>query len=106
MKFLERLTLIVALSILGACATAPVDYPKTPSTALEDTQDTFYGKRVAALTSAHPGGGSGFYVLGESYVQIWCMPMKLSGDLVRLFDLFSVNEFHAFNDLRQVREAA
>jgi hypothetical protein len=34
------------------------------------------------------------------------MPMKSSGDLVRLFDLFSVNEFHAFNDLCQVREAA
>ena len=40
-----------------------------------------------------------------SYVQIWCMPMKLSGDLVRLFDLFSVNEFHAFDNLCQVREA-
>ena len=65
MRFLERLTLIVALSILGACATAPVDYPKTPSTAFEDTQDTFYGKRVAALASAHPEGGSGFYALGE-----------------------------------------
>jgi putative cardiolipin synthase len=33
--------------------------------ALEDTQDTYYGARVAALTSAHPEGGSGFYVLVE-----------------------------------------
>ena len=42
----------------------------------------------------------------ESYGQIWCMPMKSSGDLVLLFDLFSVNELHACNDLRQVCEAA
>ena len=41
-----------------------------------------------------------------SYGQIWCMPMKSSGDLVRLLDLFSVNEFHTFNDLRQIRETA
>lgn len=41
-----------------------------------------------------------------SYRQIWCMPLKSSGDLVRLFDPFSVNELHAFHDLRQVREAA
>ena len=41
-----------------------------------------------------------------SYGQIWCMPMNSSGDLVRLLDLFSVNEFHTFNDLRQIRETA
>jgi len=41
-----------------------------------------------------------------SYGQIWCMPMKSSGDLVLLFDLFSVNEFHTCNDLCQVFEAA
>ena len=44
--------------------------------------------------------------LKESYSQIWCMPMKSSGDLVGLFDLFSINEFHAFNNLCQVFEAA
>ena len=41
-----------------------------------------------------------------SYSQIWCMLMKSSGELVWLFDLVSVSEFHAFNDLHQVREAA
>ena len=41
-----------------------------------------------------------------SYGQIWCMPMKSSGDLVGLFDLFSVNKFHAFNHHCQVFEAA
>jgi len=41
-----------------------------------------------------------------SYGQIWCMPMKSSGDLVLLFDLFSINEFHTCNDLCQVCEAA
>jgi hypothetical protein len=34
------------------------------------------------------------------------MPMKSSGDLVCLFDLFSVSELHACDDLRQVRETA
>ena len=42
----------------------------------------------------------------QSYCQIWCMPRKSSGDLVGLFDLFSVNKCHAFNDLCQVFEAA
>ena len=47
-----------------------------------------------------------FVSFGESYCQIWCMPRKSSGDLVGLFDLFSVNKCHAFNDLCQVFEAA
>jgi len=34
------------------------------------------------------------------------MPMKSSGDLVGFLDLFSVNKFHAFNDLCEVFEAA
>ena len=42
----------------------------------------------------------------ESYSQIWCMPMKSSGDLVGFFDLFSVNKFHALNDFCQIFEAA
>ena len=41
-----------------------------------------------------------------SYGQIWCMPMKSSGDLVGLLDIFSVNKCHAFNDLGEVFEAA
>ena len=49
---------------------------------------------------------SGVRLSGESYCQIWCMPRKSSGDLVGLFDLFSVNKCHAFNDLCQVFEAA
>ena len=51
-------------------------------------------------------GITGQYGVETSYSQIWCMPMKSSGDLVRLFDLFSVNEFHTLNDFREVREAA
>ena len=49
---------------------------------------------------------SGTIKAGLSYCQIWCMPMKSSGDLVGWFDLFSVNKFHAFNNLCQVFEAA
>ena len=50
--------------------------------------------------------GKPFRKGNQSYCQIWCMPRKSSGDLVGLFDLFSVNKCHAFNDLCQVFEAA
>jgi hypothetical protein len=46
------------------------------------------------------------YAAGPSYSQIWCMPMKSSGGLVGLFDLFSIDESDAFDHLRQVLEAA
>ena len=46
------------------------------------------------------------FVCPTSYGQIWCMPMKSSGDLVRLLNFFSVNELHPLDDLRKVREAA
>jgi hypothetical protein len=40
MKALYNFVQLVALGVLGACATtAPFDYPQTPSTALEDTDD-------------------------------------------------------------------
>lgn len=48
----------------------------------------------------------GYIVPARSYSQIWCTPMKSSGDLIRLFDLFSVDELHAFNDFGKVLEAA
>ena len=51
-------------------------------------------------------GSFSFAAALTSYCQIWCMPRKSSGDLVGLFDLFSVNKCHAFNDLCQVFEAA
>ena len=42
----------------------------------------------------------------KSYCQIWCIPMKSSGDLVGLLNFFSVNELHSLNDFCQVSEAA
>lgn len=40
MKVLYKFVQLVALGVLGACTTtAPFDYPQTPSTAFEDTDD-------------------------------------------------------------------
>lgn len=62
----RKLVLTIAFGILGACATtAPTDYPKTPSVALQDTQDTALGKRVIELAADRPTGESGFYVLRD-----------------------------------------
>ncbi len=61
---------------------------------------------IGVVVPSKSSYANGFAYALESYSQIWCMPMKSSGDLVGLFDLFSVNKFHAFNHLCQVFEAA
>ena len=66
MSLVRILPIAMALGILGACATSvPEDYSKTPSAALQDTQDTALGKRVAELIAGRPAGESGFYVLRD-----------------------------------------
>ena len=58
--------IITATGLLG-CATVDFDYPKQESTALEstDTADTYLGKQLHALASAHPDGESGFVPLAD-----------------------------------------
>jgi len=46
---------VLALLVLGGCATVNFDYPKTESRFDPDTADTFMGKRVAPSIAAHPG---------------------------------------------------
>lgn len=41
-----------------------------------------------------------------SYSQIWRMPMQSSGDLIRLFNLFSIDVFHSLDDFCQITKAA
>ena len=65
MIFIRAPALLVVVSILAACATVPFDYPRTPSTAFQDTEDTYVGQYVAAVSAAHAEGGSGFYLLQE-----------------------------------------
>jgi putative cardiolipin synthase len=65
MDAFAKLSLTVALTILASCTTAPTDYPKAPSFALEDTRTTELGRRVSELTRTHVADESGFYVLTE-----------------------------------------
>lgn len=55
---------VLLVLFLTGCATAPLDFPKTPSEALSGTGDTRLGKGVAAWTAARPGE-SGFYPLSK-----------------------------------------
>jgi putative cardiolipin synthase len=54
-------TLMFALS---GCATVDFDYPKPPSTALMDTNDTYLGTKLAGLAENHPGE-AGFYPIAD-----------------------------------------
>ena len=65
MDAFAKVSLTVALTILASCTTAPTDYPKAPSFALEDTRTTELGRRVSELTRTHAADESGFYVLTE-----------------------------------------
>jgi len=47
---------------LGGCASGPVDYPRTDSSVITDTQETTAGRHVAKWRQGHPGM-SGFYPL-------------------------------------------
>ena len=59
---LQLLTLAAIFALLGACATAPFDYPKEHSVAITDTSDTHLAREVKEWTDAN-GGLSGFYPL-------------------------------------------
>ena len=47
---------------LSACASLPVDYPRTTSSAIQGTDAAILGRGIAPLTAAHPGQ-SGLYPL-------------------------------------------
>jgi len=56
------ITLLLTAGLFTGCATAPIDYPRTPSEAITDTRDTTLGKAAADWQKKHPGT-SGFYPL-------------------------------------------
>ena len=47
------------------CASVDFDYPKTQTTALEDTADTHLGEQIGDLEDKHPGT-AGFHLLSDS----------------------------------------
>lgn len=58
-----RSFMVLTTSFIAAgCASVDFDYPKPTSTALGDTQDTYFGKQMAAFEETR-AGESGFYLL-------------------------------------------
>jgi len=58
------IVIILALFLMGGCASLPTDYERHDSHAFMDTDDTRFGKAIHAQKLAHPGQ-SGFLLLGN-----------------------------------------
>jgi putative cardiolipin synthase len=58
---------VIAASSLLGCATVDFDYPKQVSVSIPaaDTADTYLGKQLGGLESAHPAGESGFVPISD-----------------------------------------
>jgi putative cardiolipin synthase len=82
---LRLLLVVVALSILGGCASLPADYPRTETHALQDTGSTRLGQAGAAALAAHPGQ-NGFLPL-PSGVDALVMRLHLAEQAERSLDL-------------------
>ncbi len=59
---LRRIAYVSLLTALAACASVDFDYPKTESTAVDSTGDTFADRQFSEIIAAHPGE-SGFWLL-------------------------------------------
>ena len=64
MRRLQALVLVLLVAGLSACATVDFDYPKSESTALQNTDDTYLGKDIAWRREEHPDEGA-FYLLTD-----------------------------------------
>ena len=53
---------LIPFILLAGCHSGPIDYPRTYSEVIVDTQDTHLGREVGAWQQSHPGV-SGFYPL-------------------------------------------
>ncbi|HEX5788388.1 MAG TPA: phospholipase D family protein [Woeseiaceae bacterium] len=64
---MNRITRIILLLVspvfIGACAGIDFDYPRTPSTVIDDTAGTRLAGKYAAEAAQHPAGQSGFHEL-------------------------------------------
>ena len=63
-SFSALLGILVALSLVTACATLPENFRRNETLAYPDTGDTLLGREVSRQAAAHPGE-SGFYLLGN-----------------------------------------
>jgi putative cardiolipin synthase len=60
----RRLLVWSAVLLLSGCASVDFDYPKSESTALRGTDDTYLGRQLSELDDTHPGE-SGFHLLTD-----------------------------------------
>ena len=56
---------LVVVVLASGCASVDFDYPKTQTTAFEDTADTYLGRQIGDLDDMQPGT-AGFYLLSDS----------------------------------------
>ena len=54
-----------AVVLTSGCASVDFDYPKTQSTVLEDTAETYLARQIGDLEDQEPGT-AGFYLLSDS----------------------------------------
>ena len=60
----RSLVLAVFLFLNSGCASVDFDYPKSESRAFDQTEDTYWGQKIAAAVAAHPDE-SGFHPLRD-----------------------------------------
>ena len=58
----KLLLLVSILFVLSGCASLPLNYPRTPTTALPHPEETHLGKAIQPQLDSHPGD-SAFYLL-------------------------------------------
>ena len=56
---------LVAVVLTSGCASVDFDYPKSQTTAFEDTADTYLARQIGGLEDQEPGT-AGFYLLSDS----------------------------------------
>ena len=60
-----RIAVLMALSLVTACATLPENVGRRETFAYPDTGGTLLGREVSRQAAAHPPGESGFHLLGK-----------------------------------------
>jgi putative cardiolipin synthase len=78
------LCLLFLVCIAGCATSVPFDYPRTPSFAYTDTEDSYLGQAAATLLAPHPDE-SGFYVLTDG-IDALAIRLLLAKDAERSID--------------------
>jgi cardiolipin synthase C len=62
---LKNIALLLLLNVLAGCASVDFDYPKTESSALSGTQDTFLAEHFRGAGGGYPENYAGFQTLSD-----------------------------------------